>query len=209
MVPDNLRPNPQGDRPQVDPTACVDPTARLIGRVRVGPRAFVGPGAVLRADEAGPGGAVEAVDIGAECNVQDGVIIHALGGSGVTVGPRTSLAHGCVVHGPCMVGEGCFVGFRAVVFKAVLEAGVMVGAAAVVQGVTLKAGALVPPGRVVVSSEQTWALGMAGDAERHFMAEVVETNLALADGYRAQGGAGGAAGAGADAADGVDAGGGP
>lgn len=191
MDPDNLRPNPQGDRPQVDPTAYVDPTARLIGNVRVGARAFVGPGAVLRADETGPGGAVEPIDIAAECNVQDGVIVHALGGSGVTIGPRTSLSHGCIVHGPCTVGPGCFVGFRAVVFKAVLEEGVMVGAAAVVQGVTLKAGALVPPARVVVSKEQTWALETTGDAERHFMAEVIEANLALADGYRARRGAAG------------------
>ena len=82
----SLRPNPNGDIPKVDPTAYIDPTALLIGNVHIGPQVFVGPYAVIRADETDDKGQVQPIDIADECNVQDGVIIHALGGSGVKIG---------------------------------------------------------------------------------------------------------------------------
>ena len=45
------------------------------------------------------------------CNVQDKVVIHALENTSVLIGANTSLAHACIVHGPCKIGKGCFVGF--------------------------------------------------------------------------------------------------
>ncbi len=180
-----LRPNTVGDRPQVDSTTYIDPTAQVVGRVQIGADVFVGPNAVIRADEPGESGVVESVVIGPACNVQDAVIIHSLGGELVSVGARTSLAHGCVVHGPCNIGEGCFVGFRAVAFNAVLGDGGFVGAGAIVQGVELPGGALVPPGAVVNSKEAVSRLAKTGPKERKFMEEVVTTNLKLARGYLA------------------------
>jgi carbonic anhydrase/acetyltransferase-like protein (isoleucine patch superfamily) len=174
-----------GDRPQVDSTAYIDPTAQVVGKVQIGAGVFVGPNAVIRADELGDSGGVESIVIGPECNVQDAVIIHSLGGKSVNVGARTSLAHGCVVHGPCNIGEGCFVGFRAVVFNAALGNGAFVGAGAIVQGVELPAGALVPPGTVVNSTEIVSGLPETGPKEREFIEEVVATNLKLARGYLA------------------------
>jgi hypothetical protein len=47
----SVQPNPNGDRPQVDPTSYIDPTARVIGNVQIGAQVFVGPNAVIRADE--------------------------------------------------------------------------------------------------------------------------------------------------------------
>lgn len=114
----SLRPNPKRDRPRVDSSAYVDPSAQIIGNVRLGPCVYVGPNAVIRADETDFSSAVAPIEIGPECNVQDGVIIHALGGAKVTVGRRSSLTHGCIVHGPCTLGTGCFVGFGAKVFDA-------------------------------------------------------------------------------------------
>ena len=108
----SLRLNHMGDWPQVDPSAYIDPTAQLIGKVRIGPRVYVGPNAVIRADEADSSLRVSPIEIGSECNVQDGVIIHALSGSKVMVGRRSSLGHGCIVHGPCTLGKRCFIGFR-------------------------------------------------------------------------------------------------
>jgi carbonic anhydrase/acetyltransferase-like protein (isoleucine patch superfamily) len=179
----NVRPNPAGDRPHIHTTAYIDPSAVVIGNVRIGPRVFVGPRAVIRADETGPSGGVEAIDIAAECNIQDGVIVHALGGSPVFIGPRTSLSHGCIVHGPCRLGAGCFIGFRAVVFDAALGEGVFVGAGGILQGVEVRAGAFVAPGRSVLTADEAAALPQAGPDHLAFVARVVAANLRLLDGY--------------------------
>ena len=129
-------PGPGGHCPQVDPTAYIDHSAQLIGNVHIGPEVFIGPNAVIRADEADTEGRVHPIKICARCNVQDGVIIHALAGTEVTIDTCSSLAHGCVIHGPCTIGVGCFIGFRAVIYKASLAESVFVSASAVVQGDT-------------------------------------------------------------------------
>jgi len=181
-----LRPNPNGDWPQVDPTAFIDPTARIIGNVHVGPEVFIGPFAVVRADETDEKGRVQPVEIEAQCNIQDGVIIHALGGTQVTVGRRTSLAHGCVVHGPCTTGPDCFIGFRAVVYNATLAERVFVGMNTVVQGVDLVADSLVPAAVSLLSREDVVRLvSPVTPADLEFMARVVNANLALVKGYLA------------------------
>lgn len=145
--------NPNGDQPQVDSTAYIDPTAQVIGNVHIGSDVFIGSNAVVRADETNDKGHVQPIEIEAQCNVQDGVIIHALGGTKVTVGQRTSLAHGYIIHGPCTIGQGCFIGFRAVVYKATLGNGVFVNAGTVVQRVDLVANSFVPAAVAVLSRE--------------------------------------------------------
>ncbi len=180
----SLRPNPNGDWPLVDSTAYVDPTAQIIGNVHVGPRVYIGPNAVVRADEADSRGNVMPIEVAPECNLQDGVIIHALGGTQVTIGQRTSLAHGCIIHGPCIIGECCFVGFRAVVYNAALGDGVFVDTSAVVQGVDLAANTLVPPGVVVLSEDDAAKqVRTMSQADMRFREDVVSANRALADGY--------------------------
>lgn len=187
MVDDNnasLRANPNGDVPQVDDSAYIDPSARVIGNVRIGANVYVGPYAVIRADEVDADGKVKPVTIAAESNVQDGVIVHALGGTEVKLGRRCSLAHGCVVHGPCVLGDGCFVGFRAAVYDSVLGDGVFVGTSAVVQGVELGAGSLVRPAMAILSGEDvTKSVETTGQKEKQFMQKIIMANLALAKGY--------------------------
>ncbi len=180
----SLRCNPNGDWPGVDPTAYVDPSAQVIGNVHIGPKVYIGPNAVIRADESDGNGDVKPVVIESGCNVQDGAIVHALAGTQVRIGPHTSLAHGCIVHGPCKIGEWCFVGFRAVVFNTTLGDGVFIDTSAVVQGVDLPANALVGPG-VVVSSKEDAAkqVGMTSQANVRFREDVVAANQTLADGY--------------------------
>ena len=80
-----VRPNPNGDRPEIDPTAFVDPSAQIIGNVRIGPNVYIGPQAVIRADEADTEGKVHPIVIKVESNIQDGVIIHARGGTSVKI----------------------------------------------------------------------------------------------------------------------------
>jgi carbonic anhydrase/acetyltransferase-like protein (isoleucine patch superfamily) len=69
-----LRPNPQGDRPEVHASAFVDPTAILCGKVIVRENVFIGPYAVIRADEVDAEGQMQPIDIGAHSNIQDGVV---------------------------------------------------------------------------------------------------------------------------------------
>ncbi len=180
----SLRPNPVGDWPRVDPSAYIDPTAQLIGNVHIGPRVYIGPNAVVRADETDTSLEVAPIEIGPQCNVQDGVIIHALGGAKVTVGCRSSLGHGCIVHGPCTLGEGCFVGFGAKVFDAAIGEGAFVGTGAVVQGVELIPKSFVPPAVSVLCREHVIRLvGTTSPEDREFMERVVATNEALVEGY--------------------------
>ena len=178
----NVRANPNGDLPEIDPTAYIDPSAQLIGAVRIGPRVFVGPNAVIRADELSPDGDVKPIIIEAECNIQDGVIIHALAGTHVTVGPRTSLSHGAIVHGPCSLGGGCFVGFGAVVFKARIGSGVFISARAVIEGPDVPADAFVPSS-AFSSQDQIDQLRRTDPHRREFMEKVVQMNLKLAENY--------------------------
>jgi carbonic anhydrase/acetyltransferase-like protein (isoleucine patch superfamily) len=124
------------------------------------------------------------IEIGPECNIQDGVIIHALGGTTVTLGARSSLAHGCIVHGPCILGKGCFVGFGAKVFDAVLGDGAFVGAGAVVHKVELPPNSLVSPAAAILCREHVIKLvGTTSTEDREFMEHVVAANEALVDGY--------------------------
>ena len=180
--PKCLRPNPSGDWPDVHPSAYLDPSAQIIGRVRIGPRVFIGPNVVIRADELDKDGTVKAIVVEGECNVQDGVIIHALAGTEVTIGQRTSLAHGAIVHGPCRIGEGCFLGFGAVVFGARLDSGVFVGHRAVVENVNVPADTYIPAS-TSVSQDRISGLRKTESKERSFMAGVVRANLRLTEGY--------------------------
>lgn len=175
--------NPAGQCPQVDKAAFVHPSAQIIGKVRIGPQVFVGPLAVIRADEQRPKGRGLSIVIGRQCNVQDGVILHALGGTQIAVGPGTSLTHGCVVHGPCKCSANCFIGFRAVVFNSVLGNNVFIGSGAIVQNVKLRDFALVPAGATITSQNEADALGHVTPKDLAFMKEVANTNVRLAKAY--------------------------
>ena len=62
-------------------------------------------GAVIRAD--GPRSSIVIRD---NCNIQERVIIHALENTSVFIEETGSLAHGCIIHGPCKIGKDCFIG---------------------------------------------------------------------------------------------------
>ncbi len=126
--------------PRISPSAFVDPSATILGDVLISDDVYVAPNASIRADEPG-----SRIIIGPQCNVQDNVVIHALRGSAVRVGSGTTLAHGAIVHGPCAIGEGCFVGFGTVVFRCTLMDG------AVVLHRALVSQALIPTSRMVAT----------------------------------------------------------
>jgi len=149
--------NPAGQYPAIDKSAYVDKSARIIGNVKIGKNVFIGPLAVVRADE--PGSSIE---IGDDCNIQDHVVIHAFSLSKVVVGNNSSLSHGSIVHGPCIIGRGCFIGFGCVVTDAVLGDNIATGHLSLIEKKTIK-------GR-----KQSDALAM----------RVVKANKLLAAGYK-------------------------
>ncbi|MFZ5571481.1 MAG: carbonate dehydratase [Thermodesulfobacteriota bacterium] len=173
--------NHAGDKPVVAATATIHPSAVVIGNVQIGEKVFVGPNAVIRSDEPCPAGKVEAIIIESEVNIQDGVIVHALGGSPVRIGKGSSLAHGAVIHGPCNMGENCFVGFKSIVFKAELGDGVVVQHQALVEGVAIPAGMHVPSMAGVLTAESVGELNPVTVELTAFALKVRQTNVFLAE----------------------------
>jgi sulfate permease, SulP family len=167
-------------------TAFIHPNATVIGRVILGPHVHIAAGASVRADEGAP------FYIGANSNIQDGVVIHALKERYVTVhaerwavhiGERVSMAHQALVHGPCAIGDDCFIGFKAVVHDSVLGPGCYVGIAATVVGVNIPPGRFVPHGAVIQTQTDADELTAASAAHRHFNDDVVDVNRGLARAY--------------------------
>jgi len=165
-------------RPQVHPTAFIHHTAVLIGDVRVGKNAIVCPGAVLRADEGTP------IVIGEGVNIQDRVVMHCLKGGHIEVGEDCSIAHGAVIHGPCVLGREIFVGFNAVVHDARVGSGSFISHCALVTNVELAESTLVPAGRMVQDPGEAAGLPRTGQAEMEFCGKVLEANEELRRGYK-------------------------
>jgi carbonic anhydrase/acetyltransferase-like protein (isoleucine patch superfamily) len=164
--------------PSVAPDAYVDQSAVVIGAVTLGPRVIVCPGAVIRGDEGNP------IVIGPDTNIQDAVVIHALKDTKVEIGSRCSVAHGAIVHGPCTIGPGTFIGFRAVLLKTNIGDGCFVGHGAMVLGVDIPKDRYVPPGAIITTESEVQRLTPVPDNLRAFMHEVLEVNAELVKGYR-------------------------
>jgi carbonic anhydrase/acetyltransferase-like protein (isoleucine patch superfamily) len=174
-----MRKNPAGESPEVDKGSYVDCAATVIGKVAIGKNVFIAPGAIIRADE--PGTSIVIED---NCNIQDRVIIHAIGSSSVIVGKNSSLSHGCIIHGPCTIGEGCFVGFGSVVFDSSLGDGVFVKFMATVSGVTVSKGCIISDGAVVNTALKARRLAVAPKESREFSQRVLAANINLLKGYK-------------------------
>lgn len=175
----NIRPNLAGDFPQIDPTALIDPSAQIIGNVKIDKGVFVRPLTVIRADQRGPDGKVSPIHIGEEVNIQDGVIIHTDPGAPFIIGPKTSIAHGVTIHGPCNIAHECFIAIRASLYKVNLEEHVWIGHGAIVQKVTLNSFTMVPTGSVILEHAETLGLRLVTDEERRYMEDAWVANSRL------------------------------
>jgi carbonic anhydrase len=180
----NIRPNPAGDRPRIHPSAFIDPSAQIIGNVQIYEDVFVGPLAVIRADEPGVDGKVEPVIIREGTNIQDGVIIHSRGGTSVKIGPNSSLAHGVVIHGPCIIGEGCFLALRTVVYSATIEDFVWVGIGSIIMRATIPSLIMVPAGSSVRSQEDVRFFRTIDSKEQNYQKDVLETSHLIRQAYK-------------------------
>ena len=129
-----------GRTPSVDASAWVADTARVLGAVTLAARSSVWYSAVLRGDG-------DSVTVGERTNLQDGAVLHADPGFPLVVGAGVSVGHAAVLHG-CTVEDDVLVGMGAVVMNgARIGSGSMIGAGALVSP-----GTVVPPGSLVVGT---------------------------------------------------------
>ncbi|MEP6691437.1 MAG: gamma carbonic anhydrase family protein [Gemmatimonadaceae bacterium] len=149
----------------------VHPSAVILGDVRLGERVSVWPTAVIRAE-------YEPVTVGAESNVQDGVVIHVDAGFPATIGERVTIGHRAIVHGATVESE-CLVGMGAILLNGVrVGTGSVIGAGAVCrQGMQIPAHSLVlgVPAKVVRQTTEDERAGILRSAE---------TYVSLAAGHR-------------------------
>jgi carbonic anhydrase/acetyltransferase-like protein (isoleucine patch superfamily) len=167
------------DSPKISRSAFIDKSATILGDVTIGDSVYVAPNASIRADEPG-----SKIIIGNHCNIQDNVVIHALHHSIVKVGSGTTLAHSCVVHGPCAIGEGCFVGFGTVVFQCTLMDGCVLLHRALVTHTLIPSSRLVANGAIIEGELKVAELPPVPKDMVHFVDSVRETNIKLAQMYK-------------------------
>jgi carbonic anhydrase/acetyltransferase-like protein (isoleucine patch superfamily) len=179
-----IRKNPRGDLPLVPESAFVDPTAIICGRVIIGENVFIGPYAVIRADETTAAGDIEPITIGANSNIQDGVVIHSRAGAAVTVGEFCSIAHRAIVHGPCVIGARVFLGFNSVVYNCEVGEGSVVRHNSVIENCHLPPGFHVPSTTAVHSDADLAKIPRVDPNVTEFSESVAVTNLALVKGYK-------------------------
>ncbi len=122
--------------PSVHPEAYVHPDAVVIGDVTIGAESTIWPQAVLRGDYG-------TITVGARTSIQDGTVVHAGPGFPTVVGDGCVVGHlahleGCTLEDDSLVGSG-----SVVLHHAVVGAGATVGANAVVpNNMEVPAGAL-------------------------------------------------------------------
>ncbi len=179
-----IRRNPSGDLPVVHDTAFVDPTAILCGKVIVEENVFIGPYAVIRADEVDENGEMEAIVIGADSNIQDGVVIHCKAGGGVNIGRGTSIAHRSIVHGPCTVGDHVFVGFNTVLFNCVVGSHSVIRHNSVVEGCEVPHSFYIPSTANIHCDADLATIERVSADVADFSESVTQANHELIKGYK-------------------------
>ncbi len=179
-----IRKNPNGDLPRIDESAFVDPTAILCGKVVVGANVFIGPYAVIRADEIDANGDMEPIVIGANSNIQDGVVIHSKSGARVEIGEHTSIAHRSIVHGPCKVGDNVFIGFNSVLFNCVIGRNCVVRHNSVIENADLPDGFHIPSTTNIHADSDLSQIRQVSFSEKDFSEDIAQTNVELVRGYK-------------------------
>lgn len=179
--------NPIQRFPQIDQTAFISPFSSVIGDVRIQANVFVAPNTSIRADEGNP------FSIGVKTNIQDGVILHGLLNKFVSVhdkeysiyiGNEVSIAHGALIHGPCFIGNNVFVGFKSIIFDAIVGDGAYISYNAVVtNGVRISPNRFVPPDSNIDTQAKADTLPLISEEQKDFAHEVQFVNQQFPSGY--------------------------
>jgi carbon dioxide concentrating mechanism protein CcmM len=174
--------------PKIHHSAYVHAFSNIIGDVRIGENVMIAPGISIRADEGNP------FSIGANTNIQDGVVIHGLEQGRVTgddgtpysvwIGNNSSITHMALIHGPAYVGNDCFIGFRSTVFNAKVGNGCIVMMHALVQDVEIPPNKYVPSGAIITTQQQADRLSEVQPDDKKFASHIISINDSLRSGYR-------------------------
>lgn len=173
--------------PVIAPSAFISPFTFIIGDVTVGEQTFIAPFVSIRADEGTP------FYIGNRSNLQDGVIIHGLKNEHYTVkgknysvyiGDEVSCAHGSLIHGPSVIEDRVFVGFKAIVYGAWIgEGSFIANGATVTNGVRLRKNSFVPPNAFIDTQEKADSLSKVPQTDAEFAREVQRVNSEFPPAY--------------------------
>lgn len=180
--------NPVQRFPKIDDSAFISQFTSVIGDVTIKNNVFVAPNVSIRADEGTP------FYIGSNTNIQDGVILHGLLNKLISVGKqnysifignKASITHGALIHGPCYIGDKVFVGFKSIVYDAIVEKGVFISYNAVVtNGVRIPSDRFVPPGALIDSQRKANALSFVPKDSKEFAHEVQRVNKEFPAAYQ-------------------------
>ncbi|MFX1328994.1 MAG: gamma carbonic anhydrase family protein [Promethearchaeota archaeon] len=119
-----------GTIPKIHPTAFIAPDVVIIGDVEIGAYANIWFGAKLRGDWG-------KIVIGEKTSIQENVVLHTTPGEICKIGNNVRLAHSCMCHGPCTIGDSSLVGIHATVLQgARLAKGCILGAGSILRGET-------------------------------------------------------------------------
>jgi carbonic anhydrase/acetyltransferase-like protein (isoleucine patch superfamily) len=159
--------------PVIDPTAFIAPSAEIIGDVTIGARSSVFYQAVLRAD-------IHAIRIGAETNLQDGVIVHLSSHLPTIVGDRVTCGHRALLHA-CTIEDECLIGMASTIMD-----GARIGRQSIVAaGAVVLPGTEVPAGSLVAGCPAVIKRALSHD-ERAALAGWAEKYLRVAEAHRAK-----------------------
>src|SRR2546428_11985156 len=157
-------------RPRVHPTAMIAPNASIIGDVVVGSRTSIWPGAVLRGDYG-------RIRVGANCSLQDNVVVHCSSKNAGVVGNGVTVAHSAIVHA-CRIGDECLVGSGASIFD-----GATIGTHSIIGiGSVVLEGRTSPPRSVAVGAPAK-VMRRATDKDVRMIRESYRAYLKMAEKY--------------------------
>ena len=166
--------------PKIHDSAYVHVFSNLVGDVRVGENVIIAPGTSIRATDA------MSFHIGANTNVQDGVVIHGLASGrvqgddaqvySVWIGQNTAITHMALVNGPAYVGSDCFIGFRTTVFNARLGRGSIVMMHCLIQDVEIPPGRFVPSGSIITTQQQADRLPDVTPQDQQFVKHFISVS---------------------------------
>ena len=149
-------------KPRVHPTAMIAPNASVIGDVTVGSRTSIWPGAVLRGDYG-------RIRVGANCSIQDNVVVHCSSKNPSLIGNGVTVAHGAIVHA-CKIGDECLVGAGAIIFD----------------GATIGSHSIIGVGSIVLEGRTIPARSVAVGAPANVMRRATDKDVQMIrESYRA------------------------
>ena len=120
----------RGYTPEIGNDTWLAENATVIGNVKIGENCSIWYNAVLRGD-------VNAITIGNNTNIQDGVVIHTLydgskNPSQTHIGDYVSVGHNAIIHGG-IIEDNCLIGMGATILdNAVVASGCIIAANALV-----------------------------------------------------------------------------